>query len=106
MKRIGKMAFVSSLALAVVISCTAAPMAMGRTSGSAYEKAAKEYAQNIENLAEATGDAYEDVTESYPDNAINNPKAPYQYLETVVKLGNNYLSKTSGFTSSFLKKLK
>jgi|GEM_PF-2631121 len=106
MKKFGKMAFVSSLALAIVTTCTAAPMAMGFTNESSYETAAEKYAQSIETLVETTGDSYENVTEAYPDSAINNPSAPSQYLETVVKLGNNYLSNTMSFTNSFLKYLR
>ncbi|PKM73115.1 MAG: hypothetical protein CVU91_05990 [Firmicutes bacterium HGW-Firmicutes-16] len=106
MKKFGKMAFVSSLALAVVTTCTAAPMAMGLTGGSSYETAAEKYAQSIEALVETTGDAYENVTEAYPDSAINNPNAPSQYLATVVKLGNNYFAKTMSLTNNFLKGMR
>ncbi len=101
MKKIGKTAFVSTLALAVVISCSAASMAMENP----YEKAAEDYAQSIETLVENTGDSYEKLTEAYPDSAINNPNAPAEYVKAAVDLGNKYLSgifsRTSSFTKSF-----
>jgi hypothetical protein len=106
MKKFGKMALVSSLALAIVTTCSAAPMAMGLTSESSYETAAENYAQSIETLVETTGDAYENVTEEYPDSTINNPSAPSQYLGSAVKLGNNYLAKTMSLTNNFLKYLR
>ena len=106
MKKIGKSALVTSLALAIVTTCTAAPMAMGFTSGSNYEKIAEDYAQSIETMTESTGNSYEDLTEAYPDTAINNPSAPSQYLSSVTKLGNDYLSNHSGFTSKFLRNFR
>lgn len=104
MNKVKKMLLVSALALSVVSTCSATPMAMGLRCGNSYEKAAEQYARSIEDLVERTGDAYEDVTESYPDNAKNNPNAPAEYLQTVVKLGNNYLSNLFGLTKSFLGK--
>lgn len=81
MKKLGKMAVVSTLALTIATTWFAAPLAMSLSSGSAYEKAAEEYAQNIENMTEDTGDAYEKLTEAYPKTAINNPNAPSEYLQ-------------------------
>lgn len=87
-KKIGKIVTVSALALAITSAATAGPMAMGFSS----KYAAKDYAKSIEALAETTGDAYEANAESYPDNAVNNPDAPKEYVDTCVKLGNNFLS--------------
>jgi len=106
MKKFGKMAVVSTLALVIASTCSAAPMAMGFQSGTAYEAAAEAYAQNIENLVNTTGNAYENVTEAYPTSAINNPNAPSQYIDTTVKLGNSYLSNIFSFTNSFLRNFR
>ena len=102
MKKIGKTAFVSTLALAVVMSCTAASMAME----SPYETAAEDYARSIETLVETTGNAYENVTEAYPTSAINNPSAPAEYIKTAVSLGNKYMAGIFSNTSSFLGRLR
>lgn len=102
MKKTGKTALVSALALTVAISCSAAAMALENP----YEKAAEDYAQSIENLVETTGDKYEKITEAYPDSAINNPSAPVEYVKTSVKLGCDYMSKLSGLTNGFLNRIR
>lgn len=102
MSRMKKAILVSTLALTIVATCTVGSMAVGFRGGDSFEIAAEEYADSIESLVEETGKAYEDVTEAYPDNAQNNPNAPAEYIQTVVQLGNNYLSKLSGLTRSFL----
>ncbi|MGI5984283.1 MAG: hypothetical protein GXY01_09555 [Clostridiales bacterium] len=101
-KKIGKIIAVSTLALAITSTCTAAPMALGFGSKLAAKSAAKDYAQNIEDLVEATGDAYEENAESYPDNAKNNPNAPFEYVDTSVELGNNFLSGIFGLTRNYV----
>lgn len=102
MKKIGKTAFVSTLALAVVISCSAASMAME----SPYETSAEDYAQSIETLVESTGNSYESLTNSYPNSAINNPSAPTEYVKSAIDLGNKYLSGIFSRTNSFLGNVK
>lgn len=102
MKKTGKTALVSTLALAIVISCSAASMAMGNP----YETAAEDYAQSIETLVESTGSSYESLTEAYPKSAINNPSAPSEYLKTALDLGNKYLAGVFSRTSSFLARLR
>ena len=83
-KKIGKIVTVSALALAITSAATAGPMAAGLST--------KYSEQSIENFVESTGNAYEDLTEAYPDNAQNNPSAPFEYVKSCVKLGNNFLS--------------
>ena len=106
MKKLGKLALVSTLALTIATTCSAAPLAMSLSSGSSYEKAAEQYADSIESLADTTGNSYENLTEAYPNTAINNPSAPSQYLSSATKLGNDFLSKHSSLTSGFLKKVR
>ena len=79
MKNLGKLALVSTLALTIVTTCSAAPMAMGLTSGTS----AKTYANSIEALGEGASDAYELNAETYPIYAQNNANAPSQFLSNV-----------------------
>ena len=83
-KKIGKIVTVSALALAITSTCTAAPMAAGLST--------KYSERNIEDFVEATGNAYEDLTEAYPGNAQQNPNAPFEYVNSCVKFGQNFLS--------------
>ena len=101
-KKIGKIIAVSTLALAITTACAPAPMALGFGGNTSFKSAAKEYAQNIEALVEATGDAYEQNTEAYPDDAVNNPDAPYEYVDTSVELGNSFLSGIFSLTKNYI----
>ena len=103
-KKFGKSIVVGALALSIISACTAGPMALGLSSKQSIKSAAKEYANSIEALVEATGDAYEENAESYPDNAIGNPNAPFEYVDTSIELGSNFLSGVFGLTKSFIGK--
>ena len=103
-KKLSKSIVVGALALSIISACTAGPMALGFSSKQAIKSAAKEYAQSIETLAEATGDAYEENAESYPDNAIGNHNAPFEYVDTSLDLGGNFLSGVFSLTKSFIGK--
>ena len=83
-KKIGKIVTVSALALAITSTCTAAPMAMGLST--------KYSDKSIEVFVEATGNAYEELTEAYPDDAQTNPDAPFDYVNSCVNYGKNFLS--------------
>lgn len=103
-KKFGKSIVVGALALSIISACTAGPMALGFSGKQSIKSAAKEYANSIEALVEATGDSYENNAESYPDNAVGNPDAPAEYVETSIDLGNGFLSGVFSLTRSFLSK--
>ncbi|MFY9199130.1 MAG: hypothetical protein WBK75_04960 [Acutalibacteraceae bacterium] len=100
MNRLKKLVLASTLAFTMVTTTAIAPMAL--TFGtSPYKVAAKQYAQDVKTLVKDTGASYEDLTESYPDNAVQNPAAPFEYVDSAVELGVDYLKEITSLTKLF-----
>ncbi len=100
-----KKILVSALALILVCACTAAPFAMG-FDANFFEKAAKDYANSIEQIVETAGDAYEQNAEQFPDNAQTNPDtAAGDYVENAKDIGSSFLGSISNSTGSYLKSI-
>ena len=102
---IKKTLIVSMLVMAIAATsvCGASAAYNWRDVGNYFENNAEDYADQVEDLVETIGQGYEDNAENYPDSAKENPEtAPADYMKTVNKLANSFLSGMKSLTKGYI----
>lgn len=101
-KNLTKKLIAATMAVSVLAVCSSGAMAFDFGHGKYIKDASNTYADQIEAIVEEIGNEYEANAENYPGAAVEDPEAATQaYFDTVIELGNSFLSRIFGATQDY-----